>query len=362
LTVTTSACPDVLAPTVPGNLRGAGATASTVTVAWEASTDNVAVTGYRVYRDAAFVAATQSLTHTFESLDCGVGYEFGVDAFDAAGNVSARATVTAATAACPSNDPVIAVAGDIAGNGTGDSATAALLDSLRPTAVLTAGDNVYPDGSLSQYIQYYAPTWGRHKGLTYPTPGNHEYGTKSASGYFSYFGARAGPAEKGWYSYNLGDWHLIALNSELEHGATSEQVTWLRNDLAANRAKCVLAYWHKPRFTAGVYGDMSDFRPFWDVLYAADADVVVNGHDHNYQRYAPMTPNGGRDLARGIREFVVGTGGRSHYPLRTDARREAADATSFGVLKFTLRADSYEWAFVPEAGKTYTDSGTGTCH
>jgi acid phosphatase type 7 len=272
-------------------------------------------------------------------------------------------TTTTTTSPPPSgNDPVIAIAGDIAGDGSGDSATAALLDSLNPTAVLTAGDNAYNDGSAAQYNSYYEPTWGRHKAKTYPTPGNHEYHTSGASGYFGYFGTRAGTAGQGWYSYDVGAWHLIALNSEVSHGSTSAQVTWLKDDLARTSAKCVLAYWHKPRFTAGNYSDMSEFQPFWDALYAANADVVINGHDHNYQRYAPMTPAGVRDDARGVREFVVGTGGRSHYGIRADSRREAGDASTYGVLKLTLRPSSYEWRFVPETGRSYTDSGTGNCH
>jgi chitodextrinase len=360
-TFATQACPDRLAPTAPTSLRAVAATASTVSIAWEASADDVGVTGYRLYRADAYVATTPSLEYTFNALECGSGHEFAVDALDAAGNVSDRATLTATTAAC-ATDPVVAIAGDIAGDGTGDSATAELLDSLQPAAVLTAGDNAYSDGSLAQYNAYYDPTWGRHKELTFPTPGNHEYSSSDAAGYFRYFGARAGDPRKGWYSFDLGSWHLISLNSELDHDAGSEQMTWLENDLAATSARCVLAYWHQPRFSAGHYGDSSEYRPFWDALYTAGAEVVINGHDHNYQRYAPMTPAGGRDDARGIREFVVGTGGRSHYALRTDSRREAGDATAYGVLALTLGPSGYEWTFVPEAGKTFRDSGSGTCH
>jgi acid phosphatase type 7 len=369
LTVATSACPvsDTQAPTTPGNLRATGATETSVAVAWNASTDNVGVTAYNVYRNGTFVASPSGTSYNFTGLTCGTSYTFGVEALDAAGNRSSRATFTTATTACPApppsgGDPVVAVAGDIAGDGSGDSATAAVLDGLSPTAVLTAGDNAYPDGTLSEYNAYYEPTWGRFKLKTYPSPGNHEYHTSGASGYFSYFGSRAGPSGKGFYSYNLGAWHLISLNSEVARGATSEQVTWLKNDLASTSARCVMAYWHKPRFTAGNYSDDSSFQPFWDALYAANADVVINGHDHNYQRYVPMTPTGARDDARGIREFVVGTGGRSHYGLRADSRREAADSSSYGVLKLTLRASGYDWQFLPEAGRTYTDSGTGTCH
>jgi chitodextrinase len=368
LTLATSACPvsDTLAPTAPTGLRAAVVTETSVTITWLASTDNVGVTGYNLYRDGAYATSTMLLTHTFAGLACGSSHSFGVEAFDAAGNRSMRTTLTFATSACsapPSGgDPVIAIAGDIAGDGSGDGATATLLDSIRPAAVLTAGDNAYPDGTASDFSTYYHPTWGRFKSLTFPTPGNHDYLTSGAAGYFGYFGSRAGTAGKGWYSYDLGAWHLIALNSEVAHGATSEQVTWLKNDLAASGAKCVLAYWHKPRFSAGVYTDRSEFQPFWDALYAANAEVVVNGHDHNYQRYAPLTPAGARDDARGIREFVVGTGGRSHYALQTDARREAADSSSFGVLKLTLRSDGYAWQFVSEAGRTFTDSGSTACH
>jgi hypothetical protein len=257
---------------------------------------------------------------------------------------------------------VIAVAGDIAGDGSGDSATAALLDSINPTAVLTAGDNVYESGTAAQFSQYYEPTWGRHKAKTYPSPGNHDYQTSGASGYFGYFGARAGTAGQGYYSYNLGAWHLIALNSEISHGATSAQVTWLKNDLAAAGNRCVLAYWHKPRFTAGNYSDHTNYQPFWQALYDANADVVINGHDHNYQRYFPLSPSGARDDARGLVEFVVGTGGRSHYGIRADSRRVTADGGTYGVLQMTLRATGYEWQFRPEAGRTYTDSGSASCH
>jgi chitodextrinase len=371
LTLATSACPlsDTQRPTVPGNLRTTSAGQSSIAVAWNTSTDNVGVAGYRVYKDGAFVTTTlpATLAFTFGSLTCGTTYTFGVDAYDAAGNLSSpRATLTTATSACPAppsgGDPVVAVAGDIAGDGTGDTATAALLDSINPTAVLTAGDNVYDDGSASQFSQYYEPTWGRHKAKTYPTPGNHDYHTSGASGYFGYFGARAGPSGKGWYSVNIGAWHIIGLNSEVSHSATSEQVTWLKADLAASGAQCVMAVWHKPRFTAGNYSDMSEFQPFWDALYAANADVVINGHDHNYQRYAPLTPAGARDDARGLVEFVVGTGGRSHYGIRADSRRLSADGGTYGVLKLTLRATGYDWQFVSEAGRTFTDSGSGSCH
>jgi acid phosphatase type 7 len=272
-------------------------------------------------------------------------------------------TTTTTTAPPPSGtDPVIAVAGDIASDNTGDSATAALIDAIQPTAVLTTGDNAYPNGTAAEFASYYEPTWGRHKSMTFPSPGNHDYNTAGATGYYGYFGSRAGEPAKGYYSYDIGSWHLIALNSEIKRDSNSPQLAWLKSDLAATTAQCVLAYWHKPRFSAGSYSDRVEFQPFWDALYAANADLVLNGHDHNYQRYQPMTPTGVRDDTRGLREIVVGTGGKGPNALKADARREAGDGGTRGVLKLTLRPEGYDWAFVPEAGKTFTDSGSSSCH
>jgi hypothetical protein len=266
----------------------------------------------------------------------------------------------------PSSDPFIAVAGDIAGSGAEDEATAKLLDTLAPTNVLTTGDNAYESGTLAEFNSYYDPTWGRHKAKTYPTAGNHEYHTSGATGYFDYFGAAAGERTRGYYSFNVGTWHFVALNSNCSEvggcGAGSPQEQWLRADLTANVARCTAAYWHHPRFSGGNYSDSSTYQPLWQALYDADAEIVLNGHDHNYQRYRPMDPAGNADALRGIREFVVGTGGRSHYALQTDTRREAGNGDTYGVLKLGLHPDSYDWEFKPEAGKTFTDSGSGACH
>jgi len=349
-------------PTAPTNFVTVGATGSSIATSWSASTDDAGVSGYRLYVNSTRVATTTGTSHTFSGLSCGTSYTLGVEAFDAAGNVSPRATLVASTRACASTDPVVAVAGDIAGSGAGDEATARLLDALRPTVVLTTGDNAYPDGTRADFDAYYDPTWGRHKAITRPTPGNHDYHTTGAAGYFGYFGSAAGDPTKGYYSFNVGAWHLIALNSEIAHHTASSQLAWLKSDLAASGAKCTLAYWHKPRFTAGGYSDFTEYTPFWQALYDANADVVVNGHDHNYQRYTRLNPAGAVDTARGIREFVVGTGGRSHYALRPDSRRLAGNDNTFGVLQMTLHATSFDWSFVPEAGKTYTDSGSATCH
>jgi len=254
-------------------------------------------------------------------------------------------------------------AGDIAGcSSAGDEATAALLDTL-PGAVFTAGDNAYEDGTATNFASCYGPSWGRHKARTRPSPGNHEYHTSGASGYYNYFGAAAGDSGKGYYSYELGDWHIISLNSNVSMSAGSPQEQWLRADLAAHTKKCTLAYWHHPRFSSGSHGSSTAPRPLWQALYDFDADVIISGHDHNYQRFAPQTPAGVADPARGMRQFLVGTGGISHYNFSTPiANTEAYNTDTWGVLKLTLYAQSYTWEFVPVAGMTYTDSGSGDCH
>ncbi len=237
-----------------------------------------------------------------------------------------------------------------------------------PGEIATLGDNAYETGSPSDYANCYAPTWGRLLSRTHPAPGNHEYLTPGASGYFSYFGAAAGAPDSGYYSYELGAWHIVVINSNCSavRGCQtgSRQEAWLRADLAAHRASCTLAYWHHPRFSSGEHGDTVAMQPIWQDLYDAGADVVLNGHDHDYERFAPETPTGAADPARGIREFVVGTGGKNHYPITRapEPNSEVRNWDTFGILKLTLHARSYDWQFIPEAGKTFTDSGSGRCH
>ena len=197
-------------------------------------------------------------------------------------------------------------------------------------------------------------------------PGNHEYLTRAANGYFSYFGAAAGDPATGYYSFDVGAWHVVALNSNCSAvggcASGSPQERWLRADLAAHPAACTLAYWHHPRFSSGEHGNEPAYDAFWRDLYAAGADVVLNGHDHDYERFAPQDPSGGSDLARGVREFVVGTGGKNHYRFLTlQPNSQVRDATTFGVLELTLHRTSYDWRFLPEPGKTFTDSGSAVC-
>ncbi|MBA2712131.1 MAG: metallophosphoesterase [Rubrobacteraceae bacterium] len=305
---------------------------------------------------------------TYNSLSNG-SHTFGVKATDAAGNTDATpASRTWTVNATTQSDPVFVGAGDIAScASSGDEATANLLNGI-PGTVYTLGDNAYESGTATEFTNCYDPTWGRFKARTKPAPGNHDYVTAGASGYYNYFGAAAGDPSKGYYSYNLGAWHIVALNSMCENvggcGATSPMVTWLKQDLAANPSTCTLAYWHHSVFSSGLeHGNDPKMIPSWDALYAAGADVVLSGHDHDYERFAPQTSSGVADPARGIREFVVGTGGRSHYTFGTiRANSQVRNSDTYGVLKLTLHPTSYEWQFVPEAGKTISDSGSGSCH
>ena len=276
------------------------------------------------------------------------------------------------SAQAQTSSAVVVGAGDIAScTSNGDTATAKLLANISGT-VLAIGDNAYGEGSLAQFNNCYGPTWGQFKARTQPVVGNHEYRTSGASGYFNYFGAG-----RDVYSYNRGAWHIIALNSECEYWATgfkdgpsrcssqkqANMIAWLKNDLAANPTACTLAYFHQPRFSSGQGGNATETQAIWDALYAANADVVLSGHDHVYERFAPQTPGGQLDTARGIREFVVGSGGVNHGRFATiKANSQVRNATAFGVLKLTLNSTSYAWKFLPEAGKTFTDSGTTACH
>jgi hypothetical protein len=270
--------------------------------------------------------------------------------------------------AADTSPAILVGAGDIADckDLSGAEATARLLEKISGT-VIAIGDLAYPDGSKENF-DCYDKTWGRLKDRTRPAPGNHEFHSQGATFYFQYFGKAAGNSEDGFYSFDLGAWHIISLNSEcLQIGgcnAGSREEKWLRADLATHPNACTLAYFHKPLFSSGgAHGDDLELKPFFQALYEANADVILNGHDHDYERFSPQDANGKADAARGIREFVVGTGGKNHRPFGAPhPNSEVRDATSFGVLKLTLQANGYDWQFIPEAGKSFTDSGSGTCH
>ena len=255
-------------------------------------------------------------------------------------------------------DVILVGAGDIATcDEEEDELTAQLLDDI-PGTVFTVGDNAYVDGTYTEYINCYDSTWGRHKSRTKPTPGNHEYNTSGAAGYFQYFNN-----VPSYYAYELGSWRIYALNSEINVSESSEQVKWLEEDLAANPSQCVLAYWHTPRWSSGAKnGSRADLQTLWQMLHNAGAELVINGHEHNYERFAEMDASG-REASPGMREIIVGTGGAGLYEFGAPlAASEVRDNTSFGVLKLTLGATSYDWEFVPAANSTFTDSGSSICH
>ena len=257
-------------------------------------------------------------------------------------------------------------AGDIAIANGHDDATARLMDSIGGE-IFTLGDEAYPNGSAENF-RTFDRTWGRFAGRMHPAPGNHEYMTPGAAAYFQYFGEAAGPPGQGYYSFQLGAWHIISLNSNYEFGvgvgAGSPQAAWLQADLAQNTHKCTLAYWHHPLFSSGQNGDYSSMRAIFDILYNGNAEVVLNGHDHLYERFGPQSADGRGDPARGIREFIVGTGGvnADYRFVTTKPNSEQRIAGQNGVLKLTLLADSYQWEFVTTPNGAVADSGSGSCH
>ena len=267
----------------------------------------------------------------------------------------------------PAADPVLVGAGDIADcTLDDDTATAMLIEGIPGAAVFTAGDNSYENGSADDYRNCYAPTWGAFKDRTRPAPGNHDWQTKDLAGYLGYFGTEAAPLGTSWYSYDLGTWHIVVLDSDCGFvggcGAGSAQGRWLSADLAASTAQCTLAIWHHPRFSSGEHGNDTDVAPFWQTLYDAGADVIINGHDHDYERFAPQDPNSHEDRARGIREFVVGTGGAAlrTFPT-TRANSELRVAATHGIIRLVLHKGSYQWTFLPTSGDV-GDTGTAPCH
>jgi len=234
-------------------------------------------------------------------------------------------------------------------------------------AVLPLGDLQYEVGKPADFRHEFGPSWGRLLRIEHPAIGNHEYLTHAAAGYFGYFGPRAGPPNRGYYSYEIAGWHLISLDSSCSRiggcGPDSPEGRWLAADLRAHHPPCTLAYWHHPRFSSGEHGDQLQTAPLWDALYASGADVILNGHDHDYERFAPLDPSGQPDPRRGIREFVVGTGGKNHYRFNsTQPGSVVRNSDTFGVLRLTLHPRGYAWQFAPITGKHFTDAGAGTCH
>ena len=310
-------------------------------------------------------SAAMKPEHTYENQG---NYNVSLIVTDSKGATSPASTTTAEVAlAAPS--VVFMGAGNLATcTGSKDTQTAALIAAVPSAVVFTLGDNAFPDGTQKNYVDCYEPTWGQFKSRTHPTLGNHEYNMGNANGSFDYWGAAAGERGKGYYSYDVGSWHVIVLNDNspyIAYQAGSEQANWLATDLAANTKRCTIAMWHVPLYqssnTAGGLSN-SEHKSVWQALYAAGVDIVLNAQPHHYERMKPMNPDGAVD-DNGIREFIVGTGGES-TALPTVAIHPNSDVRgdAFGVLKLTLKADSYDWAFVPVAGANFSDSGSGSCH
>jgi 3',5'-cyclic AMP phosphodiesterase CpdA len=281
--------------------------------------------------------------------------------------------LAAAAAACGGERPrrdgtpqphtSIVAAGDIAGCWwRSDEATARLLDHIGGV-VMPLGDAVYSNGTTGQFADCYGPTWGRHKARTRPAIGNHDARTEHGGPYYDYFGAAAGPRGKGWYSFDVDGWHVVVLNSEGDTRPESEQVTWLREDLRAHPARCTLAAMHRPRFSSGEHGDSERVKSLFAALYEGHVDVLLSGHDHVYERFKPQDPAGRLEPGRGVRQFVVGTGGAPFYDFRAklDPNSEVHQNRVHGVLRLVFHPDGYDWEFVG-VGTGFSDTGSDRCH
>jgi hypothetical protein len=289
-------------------------------------------------------------------------YNVSLTVTDARGAASPPASTSAAV----SRGVVLVGAGNVASGGGNSSRTAALLDNI-PGTVFTAGDNAFPNGSGDDYTRYYVPTWGRFLSRTRPALGNHDYNDNNAKGSFDYFGDRLGQRGLGYYSYDLGSWHIVVLNDKGSQAIDDAQLQWLQNDLQSNSSKrCTIAIWHIPLFqssnTKGGYTN-SIHRGLWDLLYQYGVEIAINAQPHHYERMKPLTPSGVVDNDRGIREFIVGMGGGDGVIMPEFAYSNSETrAAAFGVLKLTLKQNGYDWQFVPVQGESYTDSGSAICH
>jgi acid phosphatase type 7 len=328
--------------------------------------------------------ASSGQTHRYSTVGSYKAVLTVTDSSSASATASATTVVTSSPPSPPPSPSVtvtIVAAGDIAcdpaspdfngGLGTADRCrqqyVADVVEKVKPDAVLTLGDHQYEENTLEQFNASYDLSWGRLKPITHPVVGNHEYLTKDAAGYYSYFGQAAGDPSKGYYSYDLGAWHIVALNSSCKQvggcEAASAQGQWLKADLAAHPTACTLAYWHHPRFSSGHHGSNTDYVDFWEMLQQAGAELVLVGHDHNYERFAAQDASGKADPERGLRQFVVGTGGKGVRPFEViQPNSEVRNSDAYGALKLVLQPSSYTWEFMAESGSSFTDSGTQTCH
>ena len=374
----------------PPALSGQAVSSSEIDLSWTEASSGIA--SYAVYRDGSLATTVAGTQQSFNDtgLAAGSTHSYVVHAIDTAGQDSGPSnTVTRTTQSGGGvSGQTIAAAGDIAcdpksasfngGDGTAKACqqkwTAQEVQGMGVDAVLPLGDLVYDCGGPAEFSGSYDPSWGAFKGISYPAIGNHEYQatstvdtdcTPNGSGYYNYWGATAGDPSKGYYSWTLGSWLMVSLNANckiVSCAATSPQVSWLKQQLSATSQPCILAYWHQPLFSSAG-GATAGTKPFWNALYAAHADVVLNGHAHVYERYPKQNPSGTADSA-GIREFIVGTGGNSHGKMQTTPPAGAVfDATTYGVMKMTLGASSYSWSFQPDGHSgSFTDSGSESCN
>ncbi len=373
--------PDDEDPSPPGNLRTTTLTATRVVMAWNASSDNVGVAGYRIYRDSALLDTITATTFTDTTVAASTTYDYVVEAFDAAGNTASSSLPVTTPGGGGGGTIVLRAAGDIACDPADPSfddptpkqcahrATADLLGGA--DAVIAIGDLQYDQGTLADYHASYDPSWGAYKAITYPAAGDGEYATPGAAGYFAYWGARAHQSSDGYYSFDLGAWHVVILNSQCNAvggcSTSSPQARWLEDDLQANSAQCTLAALHVPVFASRTKTDRQvndTFKPFFDLLDQYDAEIVLAGNSHFYERFAPQNANGVA-TSTGVREFLVGTGGKSIGGLSDTVRLPTSQVGSkqgAGVLELRLSASSYAWEFLPVPGNSFTDSGSTSCH
>lgn len=363
---------DTQAPTVPTGLASTGVTSSAAGLSWTASTDNVGVRDYDILRNGAVVAAATSTSYTDTGLAGDTSYSYSVRARDLAGNVSgASAAIAVKTTAGGggSGDFVLAAAGDIAKQCTASSSscihpkTAKVVDFIKPANILTMGDNQYDNAEVSDYNNYYAKTWGKFKSITKPSVGNHEsYASPPFSGYDGYFGAIAKPQGKRYYSWNKGNWHFVALDTNdftTEDKGPAEQMAWLKADLAANTKGCVAVYGHHPRWSTGERGSIGD-ASLWKVMTDNKVDLVLNGHDHHYERFFPLNSNGEKD-PNGTVEIIGGMAGASPYNLGPAKSITAKRLSTYGVLKLNMTDTSFTSTLLGLNNEVLDSSPTYTC-
>ncbi|WP_238161362.1 discoidin domain-containing protein [Kribbella antibiotica] len=360
---------DTQAPTVPTGLTSTAVTSSSIALSWNASTDNVGLAGYDVLRNGVAVAIAPTTSYTDAGLTADTSYSYSVRARDLADNVSAASPpITAQTGAAGAGQFVIAAAGDIAKACSASSTScihpksAKVVDYIKPVNIVTMGDNQYSSGTLSEYQNYYDKTWGKFKSITKPAPGNHEsYDSPAFSGYEKYYGTAAKPQGKRYYSWDKGNWHFVALDSnDFVGGSDSAQMAWLKADLAATNKGCIATYSHHPRWNTGARGHDDSLGPLWKVMTDNKVDLVLVGHEHHYERFFPLNNSGQQD-PNGTVEIIGGMAGASQRDLGPAKPITAKRLNSYGVLKLTMTDNSFNSQLIGLNNEVLDSSPTYTC-